>query len=798
VPDAVSVARVEVVVGLAARPAALAGWRVTRPASPRSRTALAPVERAQRTVAGRIQASIPGARIRWRYGIVLAGLAVSLPASELALLDAVPGVARVYPSVRYRPLSDPVEARLPQTFPGVIGAPALWGPALEHAGQGMKIAVIDDGIDQRHPFFDPAGLTMPPGFPKGNTAYTSAKVIAARAFAPPDAGWRNADKPYDPDLSFHGMHVAGIAAGAPDTPADAGGDEVLVSGVAPLAYLGNYKALTVPTDSDVGLNGNSPELVAAIEAAVADGMDVINMSLGELEIEPSRDAVAIALDNAAIAGVVTVVAAGNDYDLLGRGSVTSPGTADRAITVAAAGDDFVMAGFSSSGPTPLGNRLKPDVTAPGVAVLSAQPGDQFGFLSGTSMAAPHVAGAAALLRSLHPAWTVEDLKSALVSTGLPVFEDAAKTTQADTTRGGGGMVRLGEATDPLVFASPQTVTFGLLDARAAVDVSRTVELTDAGGGAGPWAITLEKGTGPVASELELPPEVSVPGAIAVQVHVASSAPEGERTGFVVLQRGADKRRLPVWYRVVRPRLPEEPARTLAGPGTYSGNTRTGVSLVSSYRYPDRFPYAPRLLSGPEQVFRVVLTRPVANLGVAIVGSGRGVRVQPRIVRGSDENRLAGASALPFVANPYVVRFLTPSPSVAALLPAPDTYSLVFDTAGPARAGRFRFRLWIDDAQPPSVSLRSRTAVGGQIHARVLDAGAGVDPGGIRYRLDNGSWRSGHLTGTIAILPVAGVRPGSHRLELRVSDRQEAKNNENVATILPNTRVVITTIRVPRR
>jgi hypothetical protein len=414
------------------------------------------------------------------------------------------------------------------------------------------------------------------------------------------------------------------------------------------------------------------------------------------------------------------------------------------------------------------------------------------------MAAPHVAGAAALLRSLHPGWTVEQLKSALVSTGLPVFEDTAKTTQADTTRGGGGMVRLGEAADPLVFASPQAVAFGLLDARADVDASRTVELTDAGEGAGAWAITLEKGSGPVASELELPPEVSVPGTIAVHVHVATSAPEGERTGFVVLQRGAEKRRLPVWYRVVRPRLPEEPARTLAGPGTYSGNTRTGVSLVSSYRYPDRFPYAPRLLSGPEQVFRVVLTRPVANLGVAIVGSGRGVRVQPRIVRGSDENRLAGASALPFVVNPYVLWFLTPSPSVAAILPAPDTYSLVFDTAGPSGAGRFRFRLWIDDVQPPSVSLLSRTAIGGQIRARVLDAGAGVDPGAIRYRLDNGSWRSGRLAGTVARLPVAGVRPGSHRLELRVSDRQEAKNNENVATILPNTRVVIATIRVPRR
>ena len=105
--------------------------------------------------------------------------------------------------------------------------------------------------------------------------------------------------------------------------------------MAPLAYLGNYKALTVPTASGLGLNGNSPELVAAIEAAVADGMDVINLSLGEPEVTPEYDAVARALDAAAAAGVVPVVAAGNDYEVLGRGSVGSPGTAAAAVTVGA-------------------------------------------------------------------------------------------------------------------------------------------------------------------------------------------------------------------------------------------------------------------------------------------------------------------------------------------------------------------------------------------------------------------------------------------------------------------------------
>ena len=101
---------------------------------------------------------------------------------------------------------------------------------------------------------------------------------------------------FDPVESAHATHVAGIAAGNADTPAPGG---VKVSGVAPRAYIGNYKALTVPTDADVGLDGNAPEIVAAIEAAVADGMDVINLSIGEPEIEPSRDIVALALDAAA-------------------------------------------------------------------------------------------------------------------------------------------------------------------------------------------------------------------------------------------------------------------------------------------------------------------------------------------------------------------------------------------------------------------------------------------------------------------------------------------------------------------
>ena len=278
---------------------------------------------AQTNLAETIENAVPDAQIRWRYKLVANGLAVVVPSSQLGRLTSLPGVETVYPSVRYRTQLD----RSPQQ----IGAPALWSAGLANAGQGMKIAIIDEGIDQTHPFFSPAGYTMPAGYPKGQTAYTTAKVIVARAFPPARPTWKHASKPFDPEISSHGTHVAGIAAGNANTLAEG----ARISGVAPRAYLGNYKALTIPTDADVGLDGNSPELVAAIEAAVADGMDVINMSLGEPEIEPARDIVVKALEAAARAGVVPVVSAGNDFDQFGRGSVGSPAATPSAITVGA-------------------------------------------------------------------------------------------------------------------------------------------------------------------------------------------------------------------------------------------------------------------------------------------------------------------------------------------------------------------------------------------------------------------------------------------------------------------------------
>ena len=199
-------------------------------------------------------------------------------------------------------------------------APLIWGPDLSTAGQGVKIGIIDDGIDQSHPYFSAQGFVAPAGYPRGQKAYTTGKVIVARSFWPPSLKTAAAREPFETGLSSHGTHVAGIAAGDYGDAHPAG---VSLSGIAPRAYLGNYKVYSRP-DLDEGLNGNAPEVVAGIEAAVADGMDVINLSLGEVEIDPRRDVVARALDAAADAGVVPVAAAGNDFADFGHGSIISP------------------------------------------------------------------------------------------------------------------------------------------------------------------------------------------------------------------------------------------------------------------------------------------------------------------------------------------------------------------------------------------------------------------------------------------------------------------------------------------
>ena len=559
-----------------------------------------------------------------------------------------------------------------------------------------------------------------------------------------------------------------------------------ISGVAPRAYLGNYKALGIPTDAGVGLDGNAPELVAAIEAAVADGMDVINLSLGEPEIEPSRDVVARALDGAAAAGVVPVVAAGNDYDDFGNGSLTSPGSAAGAITVAAVSDEALptVAGFSSAGPTPISLRLKPDVAAPGVGILSSVPGG-WEASSGTSMAAPHVAGAAALLLQRHPAWSVAQLKSALTTTARPVLDDGKP---AEPVRGGAGLVDVAAADAPLLTTTPTAVSLGLL--ADGTDAVATVRLADAGGGAGTWSASVEV-VRALRASVSVPATVEVPGTLGLAVRVAPDAVDGDLTGVVVLRRGDSERRIPFWGRLATSALAASSTTPLARPGVVRGSTAGLAARATVYRYP-QVPEGGAVtarLAGPERLYRITLGRRVANLGVVILSRGQGVTVEPRLVEAADENRLTGYPALPLNLNPYLVGFGRPTLVAGAIAPEPGTYTAVFDSPTAAGAGSFTFRWWVDDTRPPTAVLLTRSVRRGvALRARVADAGSGVDPSSIVARID-GRPVQARLVGSSLRIATGDVARGTHTLRLQVSDYQETRNMENVARILPNTRIL---------
>jgi subtilisin family serine protease len=757
----------------------------------------------QRTLAARLAAAVPAARVRWHYGVALDGVSVVLPASELGRLRAMPA-ATVWPSVTYHTLRDTTSsakaADAVNRAPTLVGARALWGSSLATAGQGLKIGIVDEGVDQKHSYFNAAGFSYPAGFPKGNTAYTTPKVIVARAFPSPSTHWKYAATPFDPVYSVHGTHVAGIAAGDFDT-ATTGQGGLLASGIAPKAYLGNYKALTVPTRG-FGLDGNSPEIAKAIDQAVADGMNVVNLSLGEPEVEPRRDIVVQALDNAAAAGVVPVVAAQNDFEAAGLGSIGSPANAPAAITVGASTvggggtRPDIAAYFSSAGPTPISLLLKPDVTAPGLGVLSSVPPNGWEEWDGTSMATSHVSGGAALLLQRHPTWTVEQVKSALASTGDAVHP-SGKPGEVSVLREGGGRIDLPRADQPLIFTNPTSLGWGLV--RRGFSSTKQLATADAGGDDTPWAVSIAAQAIPRGAALAPLAATVVAGqTVRVRLTVSRTARAGDGTGFVALTRGSDVRRIAFWFHVEVPRLALDRYQTLRRAGLYRGDTAGRPSRASSYRYPERglANGVPTRLGGPEQVFRFTLRRRVANFGVVVVRHAARAHVSPRLVAGNDENRVVGYTGIPANLNPYQ-EFGRAVPAVGAVLPDPGVYDFVFDTPTDKTPGAFSFRFWVNDTTPPSIRLLDRKAVIGQpIRFAIRDSGSGVDPASLNAKVGSVRVRFTYSHGVLSI-PTASFGTGPRHVTVTASDYQETKNMEDVGPVLPNTRVLGTTVTLRR-
>ena len=322
-------------------------------------------------------------------------------------------VAHVY-------LDQPVEPTDADSMPQ-IGAPPAWDAG--YTGEGVTVAVLDTGIDPTHPDLDRSIV--------GSQDFTGSGDVT--------------------DHSGHGTHVASIVTGSGEASAGAN------QGVAPGADLLVGRVLG-GGDEDV-----ESAVIAGMEWAAAQGADVVNLSLG-LGATDGTDPLATAVNElTAQHDTLFVVSAGNQRT---NGSIGSPGSADAALTVGAVDDDDVLASFSSKGPRAGDGAIKPDVTAPGVGIVAARAAgtsmgevvdEWYTAVGGTSMAAPHVAGAAAVLKSAHPEWGADELKARLMGSAQP---GPAGTTVWDE---GAGRTWIPGALDLPVTAQPASLSFGALE-----------------------------------------------------------------------------------------------------------------------------------------------------------------------------------------------------------------------------------------------------------------------------------------------------------------------------------------------
>jgi subtilisin family serine protease len=975
IPKAHARGRVTVIARLGLAP--LAAWNADRGlASARrldvrgtaAQAYLARVDAAQAKAIAQLRTAIPQARVGYRYRVLLDGFAVSVPVKKLPTLARLGFVTRLYPNVSYSVTMD--------RGPSVIQADTLEA-ATGSRGDGVKIAVVDTGVDWRSPFLNADGYSYPAGFPKGDTTKTSPKVIVARNFAGPvtDKAGRLAFDPTEP----HGTHVAGIAAGDAGTTAPAGRDHPTtanLSGVAPRAYIGNYRVFNVPTP--IGHIANTPQIVAAFERAVVDGMDVINFSGGGAQTDPVNDAMYETVRNVAAAGVVPVIAAGNDREDFGMGTTGSPGTAPEAISVAAVSNRHVFApaltvmggappqlqtipiqsaggaklpagwgtldqtivdvstivgtdakpvdpylcgsasspnagtgtlpagsltgsialalrgrctfvskearakkagatglilidnrfgeangipirlsigagmisdldgqrlraflagtggrakirvstdireietersgiitSFSSAGPTNFGHELKPDVSAPGLEVLSSTPpattGSTFSVFAGTSMATPHIAGAAAVLVQRHPTWTAANVKSALMSTAGAAWGDTARTQEAPVWFEGAGLANVAAADDPQIFTDPQSLSFHDVDiSTTAQHRAMLVTVTDAGNGSGTWTVELRPQAQTSGVTIDVPGGITItPGGdvtMPVVVRTAADAGLGDNYGFVVLRRGTVERRVPYGFIVERPTLRDAPVTKLQK--LQIGDTRKGTSRVSAYCCPSE-PFGPPPAyvgkpmdeDGAEQLYSVDIEQPVANFGVSILAS-TGL-VDPFVLGSKDENDVQGYAGTPVDVNDLTFDAHVDVGAAGAQFPRLQRFYVSVDSradpfTGGSLKGRYLLNAWIDDVTPPFVRMLTTRVAAGRplLVAQAVDLQSGVDPLSIviaykRVLLGASAYDAASgliLFGIPANAPK--LAKGKTPAILQVQDFQETKNiNTPGDDIFPNT------------
>ncbi len=564
------------------------------------------------------------------------GIQVLAPSKAVTTLAAMPGVIAVHPVTTFA--RDNVHA-VPY-----VRAPGAW--AAGETGSGETIGIIDTGIDFYHADFGGTGsvadftygqahdTTVPAKDANGTTvAFPNTKVIGGTDFAG-DA--YDADNPAHqtpvPDGNpldcgpasggdGHGTHTAGTAAGdgvlsngttfsGPYDATTYTSHTFLVGpGVAPQATIREYRVF--------GCSGSTALVTLAVDKAVADGVDVISLSLGSAYGTASTDDPSVAaIDAAAADGIVVVAASGNDGQ---KAYLTStPASAAGAISVAAMdasgpGSTFQEpAVFSSTGPRSGDSGLKPDIMAPGVNMVSAGVGTGTGGadFSGTSMATPVVAGAAALALEGHPGWTVASTRAGLARAALmntaDINADAHGSVIVDPFRIGAGVVDASAASAATVLATTadgtQALAFGYQPMGGTFSATKTFTVHNYGATSETYDIgdtgAEPLGLGAVVTINHGTLTVTVPAGGSVPIDVQISLGADQVAGLPTADTGGSGAMTTIGGHIgLLPQTPSAGVGELEIPYTLvpRGTSDVGVQTRGAYQSADTLAVAPTVL-----------------------------------------------------------------------------------------------------------------------------------------------------------------------------------------------------------
>lgn len=434
------------------------------------------------------------------YNMVINAISAVIKSKDIEQLLAIKDVCFIEPDLEVKAmglsstnkgtsledLNDPIYSEIK----------ALWADGIE--GQGVKVAVLDSGIDKNHPDIKDVykgGINfIDQSDPK---EYFIQRDDNDPSETSPDERPEESPAKYPstgaPFETYHGTHIAGIIAG---------NNRNGVKGVAPKIDLYAYRVLGAYTA------GNLSTIIKAIEAAVIQKMDIINLSLSE-DSDLENHTFSIAINNAVKAGVVCISTAGNTGSV--RGSVRTPGTARLGISVGNSTLSDEVDSSSSRGPSRPNFDIKPDIVAPGTEILSTMPRyskddsievyqNAYKRETGTSQSAPYITGVAALIKQSNPDFTPFDVKVAISNTAKVL-----NTKSYDVFDQGAGRIQPYAAAHPFILAyttedidingegdiiknQKGSITFGAVNLNEEVSITKSIIVKDIKGDGGTYDV----------------------------------------------------------------------------------------------------------------------------------------------------------------------------------------------------------------------------------------------------------------------------------------------------------------------